>query len=176
MSGYGFGICGHKNEYSSGVLCGNWAQEQKPQKDVAIKTKSKFKGVIPSEKILNNFTPRNDIKYLSGKEIARKNQMSLSYSSLFGHNHSRPISNKNGLSAYQIFNGEECSKAKNCEKKNGIPNFKNAIKVQSNNCVEKFCEEKNDCDDRDSCMLLHPAIPDFKRRKVQIHMSSGAIF
>jgi len=171
MSGYGFGICGHKNEYSNGVLCGNWSQDQK-YKDVCMTPikNNKSKVAIPSEKILNNSAPRHDIQYLSGKEIARKNQMSLSYSSLFGHSGS--CSSSYDEEAGRFLTVNQISYGKTGE---GTTNNRNNNdgKMKNNLASEKSKNEYNTV--RIARGEYACPIPDFRKRKVQILMSSGSI-
>ena len=170
MAGYGFGICGHKNEYSSGVLCGNWAQDQKYQ-DVCAVSSPRSKAIAPSEKILNNSAPRHGVQFLSGKEIARKNKMSLSYSSLFGHT-GPSFSSRCESDRFLTEN----------QKSYGRPTFPLQRKPGDDDLIignVKYEGEQNIKSDEDkqdiSCDKVHTKIPDFRRRKVQINMSSGRI-
>ena len=176
MSGYGFGICGHKNEYSSGVLCGNWTQNQKYNDFIAPSITSTSKAIFPpSEKTLNNYAPPHDMQYFSGKEIARKNQMSLSHSSLFGHN-SNDDSDR-FFTVHQVSYGkgnrnaeEDCSK--NIEMKRNLQD-KASINVEE----PSILEQKTSQDTVELGLNVSPKnmIPDFRRRKIQISMSSGSI-
>mmetsp|Transcript_7948 Transcript_7948/g.10583 ORF Transcript_7948/g.10583 Transcript_7948/m.10583 type:complete len:229 (+) Transcript_7948:210-896(+) len=87
----GYGISGHKNNYSSTVRCGNWVEDgigmdlarnrANPEMDLKTTNRVAYKKPEKQEQI---YIP-NNVKLQSNLEIRQKNHFGLTYDMLFTH-------------------------------------------------------------------------------------------
>uniref|UniRef100_A0A7S2UWY1 Uncharacterized protein n=1 Tax=Fibrocapsa japonica TaxID=94617 RepID=A0A7S2UWY1_9STRA len=91
MSGQGFGISGHKNNYSSSVRCGNWVEDligdelanTRPGTRMDLMTTNRADFRNPS-RVTTPHVPDN-IKMETSREIKQRNRDGQSYDLIFTH-------------------------------------------------------------------------------------------
>jgi len=91
MAETGYGIAGHKNNYSNTVRCGNWVEDSigyelgrtRPDQSMDLRTTNRVAFQHP-QKQEKPYVPDN-VKLESNLEIRQKNHFGLPYDTLFTH-------------------------------------------------------------------------------------------
>lgn len=165
MSGFGFGICGHKTSYSRGVLVGNYInQARDDDDDEYINKHTKKDSPIqyhyesPSDQIAFHSHDRQQQQHHQKVHPTVRKESSLSFRDLFHHDDNVTSQQDDTIINTKIT--KKNSRIKEKEEEEKEPEMMEALSQNNNN-------KKNE--------IPVALLPDFKRQKVQIQMRSGSV-